>query len=360
VKAVTLMAPGRVRLVAESARQTWGDDEVLVEVKVVSLCGSDYQLYQGRYQGPARYPIRPGHEWSGLVLAAGAGVSGLQEGDRVTGDCSIWCGDCDGCRLDKNLCENIEKYGLTQDGFCQERKVVKARHLYPATTLPFSVLALAEPFAVALNSIKKAAPRYLAKGNGRVLIMGAGSIGTALYLLLKFHCGAPHVDIWDVVPQRLEFLRLLVGDNKVGSLPEEHPQEKPSGYHGLYKESGYRLVFEATGSDQAIRLALDVLNPHGQLLVLGMPRLAEVDVAMIVKKALTIRGSIGGTGSFPSVLRFFGKIPGLISSLVTRRYRWQDAEQALVEGADPARSLKTQLYFGKEETSGELSTLAAS
>ena len=72
--------------------------QVLVRTHAVGLCGSDLGLYLGTYEGPKNYPLYFGHEWSGIVQSVGPEVTRLRVGDKVTGDCSLYCGTCESVR----------------------------------------------------------------------------------------------------------------------------------------------------------------------------------------------------------------------------------------------------------------------
>ena len=90
-----------------------GDGEVLVRVAACGICGSDVHGYDGS-SGRRIPPIVMGHEAAGTIAALGAGVSGFAEGDRVTFDSTIFCGDCNNCRRgDVNLCDNRQVLGVS-------------------------------------------------------------------------------------------------------------------------------------------------------------------------------------------------------------------------------------------------------
>ena len=132
------------------------DDEVLIKISHIGICGSDVQLFQGTYKGPVSYPIVFGHEWSGVVEKTGEKVRSLHPNDKVTGDCSRFCGTCEYCRKDKNLCKDIEKYGITIDGASSEYVVRKEKYLYKAPPdIDLSVLCLSEPISVSAHLIGK-------------------------------------------------------------------------------------------------------------------------------------------------------------------------------------------------------------
>ena len=79
-----------------------GPDDALLRVRAVAACGTDLEIYQGTMfyftSGLAHYPVIPGHEWSGEVLAVGENVHNVRPGDRVVGECTVACGRCEFCR----------------------------------------------------------------------------------------------------------------------------------------------------------------------------------------------------------------------------------------------------------------------
>src|SRR5450830_1110049 len=105
MKLYMLESPKKIKII-EKELPSIQEDEVLIKVNNIGLCGSDIQLYNGTYKGPLNYPILFGHEWSGTVIETGKSVKKVAPGDRVTGDCSKFCGTCELCKYDKNLCNN--------------------------------------------------------------------------------------------------------------------------------------------------------------------------------------------------------------------------------------------------------------
>ncbi|WP_270561778.1 alcohol dehydrogenase catalytic domain-containing protein [Bacteroides cellulosilyticus] len=185
-KIIRLNAPHCLEILEKDISINLDEDEVLVEIDRISLCGSDLKLYNGCYNAPSLYPIVIGHEWAGKTIITGNKVTKVKVGDKVTGDCSIYCGKCPECNIDKNICRNIEKYGITRNGFGQKYKIVPERYLYKSShILENKYLALTECFSVALHAIKKM--KLIANAqNDEILIIGGGSIGVAIYLLLTY------------------------------------------------------------------------------------------------------------------------------------------------------------------------------
>jgi len=129
MQAAIINKPGNIELI-ETDFPYINDNEVLVKVKCVGLCGSDIGLYHGKYEGVHSYPIIFGHEWSGEIVEVGNHVIEFKKNDRITGDCSLWCGDCSFCDNDKNLCRNIQKFGITKDGACREYFSINVKYIY--------------------------------------------------------------------------------------------------------------------------------------------------------------------------------------------------------------------------------------
>ena len=105
------------------------------------------------------------HEWSGVVEAVGSEVTRVEVGDVVTGDCSRYCGACPSCEVDKNLCQHIEKFGITVDGASADYILRDEMYLYRAPEgLDIKHLCLSEPVAVAahlVEKVRKAVPSAL-------------------------------------------------------------------------------------------------------------------------------------------------------------------------------------------------------
>lgn len=146
--------------------------EILVKVEACGICGTDRHLFKGEF--PSKPPVTLGHEFSGHVVACGAGVT-LALGTRVTCDPNTWCGQCEACRRGRvNLCANNVATGLGRDGGFAEYCAFPAHkaHVLPAGLNPLHG-AFAEPLACTLHGIDIAAP----KAGERVIILGGGVIG---------------------------------------------------------------------------------------------------------------------------------------------------------------------------------------
>src|SRR5262245_50912497 len=161
MKALIFQAPNDA-VVADIEEPDIGPDEVLIRSHAVGICHSDFELFEGRYIIPVSYPIIPGHEWCGEVVAAGAAVRGLKPGDAVVGECVVGSAGRD-------------HFGFSIDG--ADAELFKARgewlHRLPEG-LSFTEGAMVEPLSVAYNAT------VLAGGvdpSDVVAVLGGGPIG---------------------------------------------------------------------------------------------------------------------------------------------------------------------------------------
>src|SRR3954452_7476819 len=115
MRAAVWEEPGRLAI-AERPDPEPGPGEIVVRVAACGMCGTDLHIAAGEFP-PTPYPIVPGHEFSGEVVAVGPDAGGWHAGDRVAADPSLFCGRCAPCRAGHgNLCENWGAIGDTVDG----------------------------------------------------------------------------------------------------------------------------------------------------------------------------------------------------------------------------------------------------
>ncbi|WP_316525659.1 zinc-dependent alcohol dehydrogenase [Kitasatospora brasiliensis] len=339
-----LTGPGKLDLAeARPPSAPLGPDDVLVEVDRITLCGSDHALYAGSYGGPSSYPLRFGHEWSGRVLDAGANGRALL-GRWVTGDCSRWCGACPRCATDRNVCERIEKFGLTVDGFSTRLRTVDRRYLYADThDLGPGLLALSEFFAVADHGLRRVDP----KPEDRVLVIGAGALGLASYLLLTGAYGVGPVELLEADPAKAAAVAALLPSAPVRTVePEAQGDPAGGGYAALTAGARYALTVDCSSGAGGLTTALTAAAPCGRVLCFGLRRSEALRTDLLVAKALTLVGSIGGTGSFVRVQEFLAGHREQASRLITHRLPAERAADAFE--LDPRTRIKIQLLFGEE------------
>lgn len=243
-------------------------DEVLIRVETAGVCGTDIHLYEGGYD--PRYPLVPGHEFSGVVVEVGSEVTRYSPGDRVTADPNLYCDSCYYCRQDmQNHCESWKAIGVTLPGAFAEYVVAPEYAVYSIHNLSFTDGAFVEPLSCVVYGQQRARIRMA----DSVLIHGAGPIGL-LHLQLAKRVGAVSVTITDLRAERLVLAEKLGADHTV--------QAGDKANERLYKiePRGYDLVIDATGVPAVVEGALKQLKTGGRFLMFGVcPNESEIRVS---------------------------------------------------------------------------------
>ncbi|GAA2634943.1 zinc-dependent alcohol dehydrogenase [Streptomyces axinellae] len=325
-QAVVLDGPGAVRLVPHTPRPP-GPGEVLVRVHAAGVCGSDREVYQGnRPEGYVRYPVTPGHEWSGTVAEAGEGVPVALTGRKTVGAGFRNCQVCERCHAgETTLCgAGYEETGFTQPGAMAPTLTLPARLLHLLDdAADLTAAALLEPAACVAAAVLKAQVR----AGDKVAVVGAGTLGLLAAQLLRA-----------ASPAEL----LVVGlDAERAQLAEEFgatDYRTPPEAAGL---GGYDVVLEAAGSASAARAAARLLRRGGRLVLTGLPAPGAegLDPGDLVLRQTEVRTVFGAPpAAWAHAVRAF--TAGLLAPLplVTHRLPLTDYEQAiaLTGSGDPA------------------------
>ncbi|MEN3361737.1 MAG: hypothetical protein V7637_5719 [Mycobacteriales bacterium] len=263
-----------------------GPGEVLVAPAAVGICGSDVELRDGRRPpGYVRYPVVPGHEWAGHVVAAGPGVTGLEPGAPVVAEGIRACGVCARCAEGRNnLCSGpYAETGFTHPGALAERLVVPAALLHPLPAdRPIVAAALIEPAAcVATGLLEVGFP----PPGSRVAVVGDGPLGLLAIALLRLS-GTRELVMFGSRPERSTYARrlgatdvVLRADPLAGAEPPGPPPRWPGGTGpprwagaagGPNGTGGFDLVVEATNSAAGTASALGLARRGGTAILLGI------------------------------------------------------------------------------------------
>jgi rhamnosyltransferase len=294
---VTITGPHHHTL-KESGLPHLEEDEVLIKVGCVGVCSTDLDVLEGNLDyyrsGRAKYPIVPGHEFSGTVLQHGASVKGLQIGDKVVGECIMGCGTCEFCEDGNPLgCKERKEVGVVNfNGAYSEYMKMPFRFLHrldPSSDLEKACLI--EPLAVCIRGLKK----FLNASNkspNEVAILGGGTIGNlcAQLLALKGY----RVTVFDKNKEKLE----LVRNKRI---------KTQQGISGL-ERFGY--IVEATGNIQALKKAIHGSRTGARILLLGLPYDDfNFNFETIVSYDKSIMGSVGSTQEdFKEAIQTYGKL----------------------------------------------------
>jgi threonine dehydrogenase-like Zn-dependent dehydrogenase len=260
------------------------DNEVLVRVAAVGICGSE--LHQFATRDPRRTPpLILGHEFSGTISELGAGVDRFSVGQRVVANPLMGCGHCLHCSSQRpNLCEHARLLSLHKAGAFAEFVAVSQDSLHPIPdSLELHMAALAEPLATAVHGLRVIGDRSVAN----VAIIGAGGIGLMVLQMVKL-LGAIRTMVIEPLRVRRVVARALGADLVL------NPFERDPAHEGrrLVQSEGFDLVVDAVGLEETRQASVAVCRPGGTALWLGLDaRETTIPGREIVVREKRVQGS---------------------------------------------------------------------
>jgi 2-desacetyl-2-hydroxyethyl bacteriochlorophyllide A dehydrogenase len=316
VKAVVIEKPNSMA-VSKIEDPTPAAGEAVIKVEACGICGTDIHVLHGEF-APTRYPIVPGHEFCGEVVAVAKDVTNVKVGDFVAVDPSLFCGHCRQCRAGRfNLCENWNAIGVgSANGASAEFVSVPAANAFrlPAE-MPRHYGALVEPLSCAVHGLDqvdlKVADNYL--------IYGAGTMGLLLAQLAK-DSGASQLDMVERNPKR-HALALRLAADRIASSADE-----------LDRPQGWDVVIDATGVVPAIEDGLKRVARGGTFLMFGVANAdatATFSPFKVYNDEIKIIGSMAVLHSFERALTLLAK--GVIDSeaMITNRFKLDEYSKAI-------------------------------
>jgi threonine dehydrogenase-like Zn-dependent dehydrogenase len=325
-RSVTVERPGEHRLTSGPVPEP-GPGEVRVRVAAAGICMSDREVYDG-HRDPAyvRYPVVPGHEWSGVVDALGAGGDPALLGRRTVAEGFRSCGRCERCRSgETSLCTaGYDETGFTRPGAFADHVVVPARLLHPlADDADLRAAALLEPAAVVAAAVRAGAP----EPGERIAVVGSGTLGLLAVQLLS----AMSPGELTVIDPRGE----RVGQALAFGASEARTPKEATEVHGRYD-----LVVETAGAPSTAADACLLARRGGRVVLTGMfaPGATGIDPVHLSLSQLTVRSVFGApSAAWSYAVRAF--TAGLLdpAALITHEFpleRFADAV-ALVGGGGP-------------------------
>jgi L-iditol 2-dehydrogenase len=310
-----LLAEYRKFEIAEIPQPTPGPGEILVRVAACGICGSDVHGYDGS-SGRRIPPVVMGHEAAGRIAAIASGVTGFSEGDRVTFDSTIYCGDCPYCaRGEINLCDRRQVLGVSCvdyrcAGAFAEYVIVPARTVYRLPDkMSFAAAAMLEAVSVALHAVK------LSKVNAgdTALVLGSGMIGLLTMQALRA-AGCSRVFIADVDGSRL---KLAEGIGATETL-RASGAELISEVMRLTNGTGVDIAVEAVGIDPTVRSAVECTRKGGTVSLVGNVT-AEVTLLLqkVVTRQLRLQGCCASAGEYPDAIELVASGAIQVDPLIT-------------------------------------------
>lgn len=338
MKAAVVYGPEDLRIEERPMPQVTAEDDVLVRVRAVGICGSDVHILHGKNPF-ATYPRVMGHEIVGEVAQLGSGVSGLAVGDHVVVEPIAYGGKSYACRRGMpNVSEDMRVSGVHVDGGMQEYILVKAAHAYKIdAALPWTTAVLLEPYTIAGNSTT----RGDVQAGDTVLVQGAGPIGITVLRVAK--AKGARVMVSDVVDDRLAYARECGADAVVNPASEDLVEAVCRWTDGEMAN----VVIDAACLPQTFAASFDVASVAGRIVVLGMgEQAAPIAQKPFMQKQLTVVGSRLQSFQFMPMIRLMEA--GVIGDdgLVTHTFPFEQVAAAFATIAEhPETVRKAVLIF---------------
>ena len=316
MKAVVIEQPNHVSIEAVDDPSP-ASNQAVVKVEACGICGTDIHVIRGEF-APTRYPIIPGHEFCGEVVAIGDDVRNVKDGDFVAVDPSLYDGTCRQCRAGRfNLCENWNGIGVGHsNGACAEFVAVPAANAFPLPVdIPRHWGALVEPLSCAVHGLDQVGVRAA----GDYLIYGAGTMGLLLAQLAK-DSGATSVEVVDTNVHRHALAKRLAADSVAVKADE------------LDRPQGWDVVIDATGVVPAIEDGLKHVSRGGTFLVFGVANadaVAKFSPFRVYNDEIKIIGSMAVLHSFERALALLAKGVVDCEAMITNRFPLDEYTSAI-------------------------------
>lgn len=267
-----------------------GPKDVLIKVAFTGICGTDLAIFHGIYSADC-LPLIPGHEFVGSVAGFGEDVEGLNQGQLVTADINMGCGECFYCRQNALLnCPQIKQLGIHTHGAFAEYIAVPSQYVRSLPPdMEVASGALLEPVSCVVRAARKGGLSFARS----VAVVGAGPAGL-LHLQMARICGAAPVIVIGKHQERLDVAKKMGADHTVLHGPDEVDQ-----VWKLTESRGADFVIESVGRVETYEQAFKLVRPGGRILAFGLAeagKMARVEPFQMVLREMSVIGSVAGMG----------------------------------------------------------------
>ena len=302
------------------------DNDVLLKVHSVGVCGSDVHYFQHGKIGSqvVVFPFIVGHECAAVVEAVGKEVSLVKPGDRVALDAAVSCGVCDQCRKGRfHTCRKIKFHSCPgqAEGCMSEYIVIAESSCYRIPRgLSMAEAAFSEPLSCGLYAVKKAMPL----SGEHLAIFGCGPIGLSV-LMSALANGAEKVYVADPLDNRRS-CAIELGAHRGIDPHAENVVAEISEIEPL----GLDIVFECCGDQQAITQGVDLLKPGGKLVIVGIPENQKIffNLDQLRVKELTIQNIRRQLECTEPALRMLEQGQARADKVITHRFPFEQSQKA--------------------------------
>jgi len=340
MKAAFLYEPGDIRI-EEMDVPVPKDDEALIKVKSVGVCGSDIHFYEVGRIGDfvVKSPLVLGHECAGEVVEIGRDVKGVKPGDRVAIEAGVPCRKCNFCRMGRyNLCADVTFLATPPfHGAFREYIAHPEDYLFKLPdNMSFEEGAMIEPLAVGVY----AAQRGDVNIRNTVAIIGAGPIGLMTLQAVQAR-GATDVISTDLEPFRLNFAKNL-GASLTINVKEEDPVQKIL----EYTDGGADVVMDAVGFPETLQQSIKIASPGATIVWIGMPTVDQIPIRAVeaICKEVDIRGIFRYANAYQPAIRLVGSGKIDVKSMITTSFTLDNVQEALeYPGKHPGTCIKVMV-----------------
>lgn len=292
--------------------------EVLIKTKSVGICGSDLEIYDGRFKQSIP-PLIIGHEGGGIVDSIGTDVTKVKKGDRVVVECLLYCGECENCRVGLyNLCFNHKVIGMIgHDGEYAEYFVAPEKNVHKLPeNISWEEVGLIDTLAGPVAGIEKTNIHL----GQTVVVYGPGPAGLFFCKLAKLR-GAGKTYLVGTRDSRLAF-----GEKYGADVILNAKRDNVNKY--ILKDTngrGVDLVIEAAGSHEALNSGMEIIKKGGEILIYGVfgggP--VPVDIQPIQINELVIKGLNGSPYKYSDTINLVSKGIIDVKSVISHTFKME-------------------------------------
>lgn len=344
MKVAVMNGVGKMGFVEREIPQP-ADNEVLVKLEYVGICGSDMHYYEtGRISD---YVVEPpfvlGHEPGGVVVEVGKNVTHLKVGDRVALEPGKTCGHCEYCREGKyNLCPDVVFFATPPvDGVFQEYVAHEAALCFK---LPENVDtlegALIEPLAVGFHAANQGG----AHAGQTAVVFGAGCIGLVSMMALKAE-GVSRVYVVDIMQKRLDKAMELGATGVINSMNTDVQEE----IGRLTEGKGVDLVIETAGMEVTTRQAIHITKKGATIVLVGYSKTGEMTLplSLALDKELTFKTVFRYRHIYPMAIEAVASGKVNLKGIVSNIFNFDDIQAAMDKSvSDKANIVKSVVKIG--------------
>lgn len=318
-----------------------GPGEVLIKIHKTAICGTDVHIYDWNPWSAQHIkpPMVIGHEYVGEIAELGAGVTGFEIGQRVSGEGHITCGHCRNCHNGNiQWCKDTKSVGVDRDGAFAEYVCIPASNVIAIDPeMDEDIVAMFD----AVGNATHTALMFDLVGED-VLITGAGPIGIIAVAIAKY-AGARRVIITDISDDRLQLAKKLGADAAVNTTKEDLWDVM----RGQGIVEGIDVGLEMSGSPAALNQMISVMRNGGKISLLGLGNSdATLDLNNVICKGLTLQGIYGRKLDNWHQMTYMVQGGLNLAPAITHRFNYKDFEKGF-EAMHSGKSGKVILDWTK-------------